>query len=103
MCGYFFHRLIPSEASDAHSLVDDHHNENDHNFYFSIECKAKADVGFIIDGSGSIENAHIGNYKKVLQFVENVVKAFEVSKGKTHIGIISYDHDAKVGINLLGH
>lgn len=72
-------------------------------YYCSIECKAKADVGFIIDGSGSIENAHKGNYKKVLQFVENVVKAFEVSKGKTHIGIISYDHDAKVGINLVGH
>lgn len=72
-------------------------------FYFPLECKAKADVGFIIDGSGSIENALKGNYKKVLQFVKNVVKAFEVSKEKTHIGIISYDHDAKVGISLVRH
>ena len=62
----------------------------------TIECKAKVDLAFIIDGSGSIENAGTGNYDKVKNFVKELIRAFEVSKEETHVGIISYDHEAKV-------
>ena len=72
-------------------------------YYFSltIECKAKVDIGFIIDGSGSIENSGKGNFKKVLSFVKELIRAFEVSKEATHVGIITYDNEAKVG--MVGH
>ena len=65
-------------------------------FSLTIECKAKIDLAFIVDGSGSIENAGIGNYDKVKNFVKALTRAFEVSKEETHVGIISYDHEAKV-------
>ena len=66
--------------------------------YFSliIECKAKVDLAVIVDGSGSIENAGIGNYDKVKKFVKALTRAFEVSKDGTHVGIISYNREAKV-------
>ena len=70
-------------------------------FSLVAECKAKADIGFIIDGSGSIENTGKGNYKKVLKFVKKVIRAFDVSKENTHIGIVSYDHDPEVAITLI--
>ena len=54
------------------------------------------DLGFIIDGSGSIENAGKGNFKKVLNFVKAIIQAFDVSKEETHVGIIVYNKTAEV-------
>ena len=55
-------------------------------------------MAFIIDGSGSIEMSGKGNYKKVLNFVKELTRAFDVSKDGTHIGLVSYDSEAKVGL-----
>ena len=60
------------------------------------ECKAKVDLGFIIDGSGSIEAAGKGNFKKELTFVKGITQAFDISKEQTHVGIIVYNQEPKV-------
>lgn len=66
-------------------------------FPLAVECKAKADVVFIIDGSGSIEISGKGNFKKVLDFVKDLTRSFDVSKEGTHVGIVLYSNDAEVG------
>ena len=66
-------------------------------FPLAVGCKAKADVGFIIDGSGSIEASGKGNFKKVLDFVKDLTRSFDVSKEGTHVGIVLYSDEPKVG------
>ncbi|XP_022800544.1 uncharacterized protein LOC111338336 isoform X2 [Stylophora pistillata] len=60
------------------------------------KCKAKADLGFIIDGSGSIEKNGPGTFKKVLSFVKDLTRSFDVSKEGTHVGVIVYSDEPKV-------
>ena len=64
----------------------------------SIGSKTKVDCGLIIDGSGSIEKSEQGNFEKVLSFVKDLSKGYEVSKEGTHVGIMVYGDEAKVGL-----
>ena len=57
-------------------------------------------LGFIIDGSGSIEKNGPGTFKKVLNFVKDIIRSFDVSKDGTHIGIIVYSSEPKVGSHV---
>ena len=56
------------------------------------------DLGFIIDGSGSIEMSGKGNFKKVLDFVKDLTRSFDVSNEGTHVGVIVYSNEPKVRI-----
>ena len=56
-------------------------------------CKAVADVAFIVDSSGSIGRS---NWAKMLEFIKEMVKAFNVGADKTHIAVVAYSTDAKV-------
>lgn len=48
------------------------------------------DLGFVIDGSGSIEHYGKGNFKRCLNFVKNLINVFTVSRKFTRIGIVLY-------------
>ena len=54
----------------------------------------------MIDGSGSIEQTGPGNFKRELNFVKQIVSAFEVSRDGTHVGIIIFSSDAKVCMQI---
>lgn len=56
-------------------------------------CKAVADVAFIVDSSGSIGRR---NWVKMLQFLKDLVKAFNVGPQKTHIAVVAYSTNANV-------
>lgn len=56
-----------------------------------------ADVAFIVDSSGSIGRR---NWVKMLQFVKDMVKAYNVGPQKTHIAVIAYSTGAKVEFKL---
>ena len=56
-------------------------------------CKGVADVAFIVDSSGSIGRR---NWVKMLQFVKDMVKDFNVGPQKTHIAVVAYSNNAKV-------
>ena len=56
-------------------------------------CKAVADVAFIVDSSGSIGRR---NWLKMLQFLKDMVKAFNVGPDKTHVAVLAYSTGAKV-------
>ena len=52
-----------------------------------------ADVGFIVDSSGSIGRR---NWIKMLQFLKDMVKAFNVGPDKTHVAVVAYSTGANV-------
>ena len=54
------------------------------------------DLAFIIDGSGSIERSGQGNFNKVLNFVKDVTRRFDVSKDETNIGLVVYSNEPSV-------
>ena len=67
---------------------------------------------FVIDGSGSIEHAGVGNFKKIKEFVKDIVNGFNIGFDRTHVGALIYsssiyinkvfgldDHYSKSGIN----
>ncbi|XP_045215666.2 cartilage matrix protein-like [Mercenaria mercenaria] len=61
-------------------------------------CGGKpADVFFIIDSSGSITSK---DFNKEVQFVQSVVKLFDISSEKTRVGIISFSHMSKLILPL---
>ena len=55
------------------------------------------DLLIVIDGSGSIESSGKGNFDKVKNFVEDLIKSFGVSKEGSHVGIIVYSTAVQVG------
>ena len=71
--------------------------------FLSIVCKVKVNLGFVIDGSGSIESAGQGNYQKVKDFVKNVVRGFDVSLDGTHVGVVLYSDKAEVVFGFKKH
>ena len=50
-----------------------------------------ADIAFIVDSSGSIGRR---NWGRMLQFLKDMVKAFNVGPNKTHIAVVAYSTDA---------
>lgn len=50
-------------------------------------------MAFIVDSSGSIGRS---NWGKMLQFLKDMVKAFNVGPDKTHIAVIAYSNRAIV-------
>lgn len=65
--------------------------------YFS-DCGGKpADVFFVIDSSGSISSK---DFNKEVQFVQSVVKVFDIANEKTRVGIISFSHTTKMVLAL---
>ena len=56
-------------------------------------CNIVADVAFIVDSSGSIGRR---NWPKMLDFIKEMVKAFNVGADKTHIAVVAYSTNAKV-------
>lgn len=60
--------------------------------------KCPSDLGFVIDGSRSVEVLGKGNYKKMLQFVKNVSLGFHISPEDTRVGAITYGTEPKLVI-----
>ena len=52
-----------------------------------------ADVAFIVDSSGSIGRR---NWLRMLQFLKDMVKAFNVGPDKTHVAVLAYSTGANV-------
>ena len=63
-------------------------------YFFSLEfvCNAVADVAFIVDSSGSIGRL---NWRKMLQFLNEMVGEFNVGPDKTHIAVVAYSTRAR--------
>lgn len=60
-------------------------------------CRARIDLGFLIDGSSGTGRT---NFKRILQYIKETVRRFEVSITKTRVGVVVYSSRAKVVLNF---
>lgn len=54
------------------------------------------DLAILIDGSQSIEYFGVGNFRRCLQFVKNLISGFNIAKEGTHVGVVVFSAKAKV-------
>lgn len=59
-------------------------------------CRARIDLVFTIDGSGSIEAYGRGNFKRCLRFVKNMVRSFTISRRYVRVGIVVYSSRSRM-------
>ncbi|XP_022792982.1 cartilage matrix protein-like [Stylophora pistillata] len=64
------------------------------------KCKAKIDIGFLVDSSGSIEKYGKGNYKKCLEFIKNAVNRSFISETFTHVGVVLFSSKTETVFTL---
>ena len=67
---------------------------------FLTVCRARLDLAFLIDGSGSIERSGRGNFRRCLNFVKRVVASFAVSPSYTRVGIALFSSRAWLVFNF---
>ena len=65
-------------------------------FIFETASNAIVDLGFLIDGSESIEMYGQGNFKRCLDFVKKMVAAFSIGEKKTHVGIVVFSSNPEL-------
>lgn len=58
------------------------------------------DIVFLLDTSSGVG---ISNFRKMLDFVRNIIKAFDVDNRITRVSVITYDADARLDIKLSDH
>jgi len=61
-------------------------------------CRSpKADVVFVVDGSGSIESS---NFRKVKSFIQQVVDSFDIGNETVRVGFIQFSDSANIQFDL---
>ena len=65
----------------------------------SPACKAKVDVGFILDSSGSLRN----EYDKEKNFTKALAKSFGVSEDGARAGVVTFSYNSELSIKLSDH
>merc|ERR1712142_85877 len=63
------------------------------------KCKAKVDLGFVLDSSGSIAN----DYQNEKDFLKSVTAIFGVSKDESRAGVVTFCHSVEHSIKLKDH
>ncbi|XP_060566778.1 uncharacterized protein LOC132725621 isoform X26 [Ruditapes philippinarum] len=57
-------------------------------------CEARADIVFLLDSSGSV--GHI-DFRRVKQFVHNMVSDLQIGRDKTRVGLVTYSSNSRHG------
>ena len=58
--------------------------------FFLLVCRARLDLAFLLDGSGSVERSGRGNFRRCLNFVKRLVASFTVSSRYTRVGVVLF-------------
>ena len=59
-------------------------------FFVIPVCKTVVDVGFLIDGSGSIEYHGRGNFRLMLNFIKTIVGTLPISRTQSRVGAVLF-------------
>ena len=62
------------------------------------ECDKDFDLVFVIDGSGSIEQAGKGNFDLIKNFVKSVIGGFRIGFDNTHVGVLIFSSSQYVKV-----
>lgn len=64
---------------------------NQYSSYFAISvCRTVVDLGFLIDGSGSIEYHGRGNFRLMLDFIKSNVVTLPISRTQSRVGAVLF-------------
>lgn len=55
-------------------------------------CAIPVDLGFIIDGSSSIERYGRGNFARIVHFIKSLISFFPIARRQTRVGLVLYTH-----------
>ena len=70
-------------------------------YFCVVDCSTSPiDLGFVLDGSGSIEDKGVGNWDLVINFVDNIIDRFDVGSDKTRVGLVAFSNQAQLKIPL---
>ncbi|XP_048580980.1 cochlin-like [Nematostella vectensis] len=61
-------------------------------------CYGQVELGFIVDGSRSIEASACGNFKRMLDFTQRIASGFGIASSQTRVGVGLYSTFASVPI-----
>ena len=61
-------------------------------------CQTSIDLVFVLDNSGSVGDS---NFRKVKDFVKNVIDFFNIGENGTHVAVVTYDTDTHIEFNLV--
>lgn len=56
-------------------------------------CGKRIELGFLLDGSESINTPNKTNFKKSLEFVKSIVNTFRVSQTEVRVGLAVFSTD----------
>jgi len=65
-------------------------------FNCKATCKARADVGFILDSSGSLTH----HYSQEKQFLNSIATLFHISEKGTRASVITFSHQAELSVKF---
>lgn len=65
-------------------------------FNLGSKCNTQVDLGFLIDGSGSINKYEPANFKRCLKFVKKIIGAFVISPTASRVGAIVFSYHSKL-------
>ena len=61
-----------------------------------LVCRARIDLAFVLDGSGSIEASGRGNFGRCRRFIKNLVRSFTISRSYVRVGIVVYSSRSRL-------
>lgn len=56
----------------------------------------KFNLVFLVDGSGSIEQQGVGNFQRTKDFINTIIKSFDVGRDATNVAVVLYSDSAQV-------
>lgn len=65
--------------------------------YFVSVIETRVDIGFLLDGSGSVRRE---GFRRVLNFVSQIVSAFNVSETGAQVGVVEFSNRPEIQIKL---
>ena len=67
---------------------------------FFLVCKARIDLGFLVDGTNTVLRSGSSIYQQVIEFLREFVRQFAISRTAARIGIVTYASQSKTLIGF---
>ena len=64
------------------------------------ECRQVADLVFVVDASGSINDRDPGNWQRIKQFMTRIVDGLDIGPQKTRVAVVTYSNRGNVAFKL---
>jgi len=69
----------------------------------SSSCVTKADIVFVVDSSGSINEHDKGNWDRVKNFAKNIVGKLDIGEDRVRVGMVEFGNEGFVQFYLNSH